>query len=109
MWQAYCLAFMNADLMLAFQKNSKGFEDFCVRNIQQAAFGRREMEIAEQGQPSQAYCLLFLSAQFCFTVRLPVLVEGLCLWMSNSIYVLPVKSLEVEAFFASRWNCNLLY
>lgn len=33
------------------QKNSKGFDDFCVRNIQQAAFGRRELEIAEQEMP----------------------------------------------------------
>lgn len=32
------------------QKNSKGFKDFCVRNIDHAAFGRREIEIAEQGQ-----------------------------------------------------------
>ena len=32
-----------------FQKSSKGFTDFCVRNIEQAAFGRREIEIAEQG------------------------------------------------------------
>ena len=32
-----------------FQKNSKGSADFCVRNIDHAAFGRREIEIAEQG------------------------------------------------------------
>lgn len=31
------------------QKNSKGSSDFCVRNINQHAFGRREIEIAEQG------------------------------------------------------------
>lgn len=31
------------------QKNSKGFSDFCVRNINQHSFGRREIEIAEQG------------------------------------------------------------
>lgn len=30
------------------QSNSKGFSDFCVRNINQHAFGRREIEIAEQ-------------------------------------------------------------
>lgn len=30
------------------QKNSQGFADFCINNIQQAAFGRREIEIAEQ-------------------------------------------------------------
>lgn len=31
------------------QQNSKGGADFCVRNINQHAFGRREIEIAEQG------------------------------------------------------------
>lgn len=33
------------------QKNSKGFDDFCIKNISQAAFGRREIEIAEQEMP----------------------------------------------------------
>ncbi|XP_075164341.1 adenosylhomocysteinase like 1 [Haematobia irritans] len=33
------------------QKNSKGGSDFCVRNINQNAFGRREIEIAEQEMP----------------------------------------------------------
>ncbi|CAG2057270.1 unnamed protein product [Timema podura] len=32
------------------QKNSKAFTDFCVKNINQHAFGRREIEIAEQGE-----------------------------------------------------------
>jgi adenosylhomocysteinase len=31
------------------QKNSKSSSDFCVRNIDLHAFGRREIEIAEQG------------------------------------------------------------
>lgn len=39
------------------QKNSKGSSDFCVKNIKQAEFGRREIEIAEQGNESN--CLLF--------------------------------------------------
>ncbi|KAL2093908.1 hypothetical protein ACEWY4_011220 [Coilia grayii] len=30
------------------QKNSKGHGDFCIKNIKQADFGRREIEIAEQ-------------------------------------------------------------
>ncbi|XP_054979875.1 adenosylhomocysteinase 3 isoform X1 [Sorex araneus] len=34
------------------QKNSKGSSDFCVRNIKQAEFGRREIEIAEQEMPA---------------------------------------------------------
>ena len=33
------------------QKTDKGFTDFCVRNIEQHAFGRREIEIAEQEMP----------------------------------------------------------
>ncbi len=32
------------------QKNSAAFSDFCVKNISQHAFGRREIEIAEQGE-----------------------------------------------------------
>ncbi|XP_060584911.1 putative adenosylhomocysteinase 3 [Ruditapes philippinarum] len=37
------------------QKNSKGSTDFCVKNIDHAAFGRREIEIAEQGLYSMFY------------------------------------------------------
>ncbi|XP_076448238.1 putative adenosylhomocysteinase 3 [Babylonia areolata] len=33
------------------QKNSKGSGDFCVKNIDHNAFGRREIEIAEQEMP----------------------------------------------------------
>ncbi|XP_076178710.1 adenosylhomocysteinase-like 1 isoform X5 [Ptiloglossa arizonensis] len=33
------------------QKTEKGFTDFCVRNINQHMFGRREIEIAEQEMP----------------------------------------------------------
>jgi hypothetical protein len=32
------------------QVNSKGTNDFCVKNIKHAEFGRREIEIAEQGR-----------------------------------------------------------
>ncbi|XP_066030409.1 putative adenosylhomocysteinase 3 isoform X3 [Pocillopora verrucosa] len=32
------------------QKNSSGGSDFCVKNIKLADFGRREIEIAEQGK-----------------------------------------------------------
>lgn len=35
------------------QKNSSGSSDFCVRNINQHAFGRREIDIAEQGNSKQ--------------------------------------------------------
>ncbi|KAK4305781.1 hypothetical protein Pmani_022340 [Petrolisthes manimaculis] len=33
------------------QRNTKGSADFCVKNVSQAAFGRREIEIAEQEMP----------------------------------------------------------
>jgi len=33
------------------QQTSKGLADFCVRNINQAAFGRKEIDIAEQEMP----------------------------------------------------------
>lgn len=36
------------------QKNSKGNGDFCIKNIKQADFGRREIEIAEQGTEPDA-------------------------------------------------------
>ena len=32
------------------QVNSRGSSDFCVKNIDHAAFGRREIEIAETGK-----------------------------------------------------------
>ncbi|KAI7792138.1 putative adenosylhomocysteinase 3 [Triplophysa rosa] len=34
------------------QKNSKGCGDFCIKNIKQTDFGRREIEIAEQEMPA---------------------------------------------------------
>uniref|UniRef100_A0A667YKZ9 S-adenosyl-L-homocysteine hydrolase NAD binding domain-containing protein n=1 Tax=Myripristis murdjan TaxID=586833 RepID=A0A667YKZ9_9TELE len=34
------------------QKTSKGLSDFCIKNIKQAEFGRREIEIAEQEMPA---------------------------------------------------------
>lgn len=34
------------------QKNSQGFSDFCIKNIKQADFGRREIEIAQQEMPA---------------------------------------------------------
>lgn len=39
------------------QVNSKGSSDFCVKNIKQAEFGRREIEIAEQGETQQGQSL----------------------------------------------------
>ncbi len=34
---------------MCLQKNASGFQDFAVRRIKHAFYGRREIEIAEQG------------------------------------------------------------
>ncbi|XP_015258866.1 PREDICTED: adenosylhomocysteinase 2-like [Cyprinodon variegatus] len=34
------------------QKTSSGLSDFCIKNIKQAAFGRKEIDIAQQGMPA---------------------------------------------------------
>ena len=47
------------------QKNSKGSSDFCVKNIKQAEFGRREIEIAEQGKESKHLFFFMLPVSFC--------------------------------------------
>ena len=41
------------------QRSSSGFIDFCVKNINQHAFGRREIEIAEQGKQLFAHHFFF--------------------------------------------------
>lgn len=40
------------------QQNKDGSVDFCVRNINQHSFGRREIDIAEQGT-TQTYFTIF--------------------------------------------------
>lgn len=47
--------------------NSKGFSDFCVKNIEQHLAGRREIEIAEQGIYT-LYCVLLI--YFCIDLYL---------------------------------------
>eukprot|EP00795_Rhopilema_esculentum_P001983 gene1983-17533_t len=37
------------------QTNTSGKSDFCVKNIKLADFGRREIEIAEQGQKEMSF------------------------------------------------------
>ena len=37
------------------QKNSSGGADFCVKNIKLSDFGRREIEIAEQGKQNYLF------------------------------------------------------
>lgn len=57
------------------QKNSKGSSDFCVKNIKQAEFGRREIEIAEQGKESKHFSSqvahVFLSMLITFYILGP--------------------------------------
>lgn len=52
------------------QKNSKGSSDFCVKNIKQAEFGRREIEIAEQGKESRHLFLLYLACLLSMLIPL---------------------------------------
>ena len=42
----------NSDFGIFFcsQVNSSGTSDFCIRNIKLSDFGRREIDIAEQGK-----------------------------------------------------------
>lgn len=61
------------------QSNSKGFNDFCVRNINQHAFGRREIEIAEQGDLLILPIWLISNCQFYIHTRSVVQYEiNLC-------------------------------
>lgn len=46
------------------QVNSKGSSDFCVKNIKQAEFGRREIEIAEQGKKKKNISWTYLTGYF---------------------------------------------
>lgn len=41
------------------QRTSRGFSDFCIKDIKQADFGRREIEIAEQGKELSTQDLLY--------------------------------------------------
>jgi hypothetical protein len=76
------------------QKNSKGFNDFCVRNIQQAAFGRREIEIAEQGN-LVILCFRFLEFQ-------PVIFT----WMSTEKIVLITSDFVQKLVCIVKQNIN---
>ena len=49
------------------QKNSSGGSDFCVKNIKLADFGRREIEIAEQGKRN--FVMFSLEADFFISSR----------------------------------------
>lgn len=73
------------------QVNSKGSSDFCVKNIKQAEFGRREIEIAEQGLETNLLCLVlcnWLSSNLCFVGMFLLLCNSsrwICLHNNYSI------------------------
>lgn len=73
------------------QKNSKGNGDFCIKNIKQAEFGRREIEIAEQGRwDKPLLSVLYMSWWFliskCYTFQNLVDVR-VCCWVRVHVYV----------------------
>ncbi len=57
------------------QQTSKGMVDFCVRNINQAAYGRKEIDIAEQGMlknaPEATMSSTGLFKQLLFDAEMP--------------------------------------
>lgn len=55
------------------QVNTHGSSDFCVKNIKQAEFGRREIEIAEQGT-SLAHCWRFKDCCFLISKQKIVMI-----------------------------------
>ncbi|XP_032380328.1 S-adenosylhomocysteine hydrolase-like protein 1 isoform X1 [Etheostoma spectabile] len=85
------------------QKTSKGFSDFCIKNMKQAEFGRREIEAAQQEMPA----LMVLRKRACgekplagakvvgcthITAQTAVLIETLsvlgaqCRWAACNIF-----------------------
>ena len=46
------------------QRTSKGFTDFCVKNISQAPYGRKEIEMAEQGLTSTFWHKIIINNRF---------------------------------------------
>ncbi|KAM9470693.1 adenosylhomocysteinase like 2a isoform 2-T2 [Clarias gariepinus] len=90
------------------QKNSEGSKDFCVKDINQASYGRKEIELAEQDMP--ALMMLRRAGQAekplagakivgCvhITAHMAVLIETLsalgaeCRWASCNIYSIQNK------------------
>ena len=61
------------------QVNSSGTSDFCIRNIKLSDFGRREIDIAEQGK---GYCLF---SSFRYMLKVIKRATRLVLWMAYLI------------------------
>lgn len=76
------------------QKNSKGNGDFCIKNIKQAEFGRREIEIAEQGRlnkpPLSVYrTIAVIDLKMILSVEYGrcsyMLLGSMCLWEERNM------------------------
>ncbi|KAG8196870.1 hypothetical protein JTE90_027582 [Oedothorax gibbosus] len=85
------------------QVNSAGFSDFCVKSIKQAAFGRREIEIAEQEMPgiidlrqrcivekplkgAKIMCCTHVNAQTAVLIETLIKLGASVRWASCNIY-----------------------
>uniref|UniRef100_A0AAY4B9K2 S-adenosyl-L-homocysteine hydrolase NAD binding domain-containing protein n=1 Tax=Denticeps clupeoides TaxID=299321 RepID=A0AAY4B9K2_9TELE len=88
--------------------NSKGNSDFCVKNIKQAEFGRREIDIAEQGplmslrKRAQSEKPLAGAKWWAVLVETLVALGAQCRWTACNIYSTQtsVAGLRVWRFFA---------
>ena len=77
------------------QSNSDGFSDFCVRSMKLAAFGRREIELAEQELPGLTALRKKLRAEK--SLRQARIVACLHLVAQNAVYFL-------MSFLVLRWS-----
>lgn len=85
------------------QANSSGSSDFCVKNIKQAAFGRREIEIAEQEMPgivalrqrasaekplkgAKIICCTHINAQTAVLIETLIALGASIRWAACNIY-----------------------
>ncbi|XP_035216058.1 S-adenosylhomocysteine hydrolase-like protein 1 isoform X4 [Stegodyphus dumicola] len=85
------------------QVNSSGSSDFCVKNIKQSAFGRREIEIAEQEMPgivalrqrangekplkgAKIICCTHINAQTAVLIETLIALGASIRWAACNIY-----------------------
>lgn len=79
------------------QTNSKGSSNFCVKNIKQAEFGRREIEIAEQGKEGSEWRT---RSTFCTTCQ----NLGYCSFLERTVSY----ALDKHFFLYGNWALGLL-
>src|SRR5690348_11364661 len=85
------------------QRNSSGFSDFCVKDINEAAFGRKEIGIAEQEMPglialrkraqddkplkgARIVCCTHITAQTAVLIETLVALGATVRWSACNIY-----------------------